>query len=54
MTVVLNFTSSPAGVPGVIPGHIAVSTGMDRVGEAVAECLLLGPDEGVLVEDGSL
>jgi alpha-glucosidase len=51
MTVALNFTASTLEVPGLGPGRVAVSTGMDRAGEAVAGRLLLGSHEGVLVEE---
>ena len=50
VTVALNFTGGLLEVPGG-SGRIAVSTGMDRAGEAVAETLRLGPHEGVLVEE---
>jgi len=51
MTVVLNFTGDPLEIPGLRPGRIVVSTGMDRAGEAVAGVLSLGAHEGVLVEE---
>jgi alpha-glucosidase len=47
-TVLLNFTGEDREV-SVEAGSIAVSTGMDRIGEAVDGHLRLGPDEGVVV-----
>jgi hypothetical protein len=51
MIVALNFAARSVVVPGLGPGRIVASTGMDRAGEAVAGRLLLGPHEGVLVEE---
>jgi hypothetical protein len=48
VTVALNFTSRSLPVP-VGEGRVAVSTGMDREGEAVTGELLLDADEGVVV-----
>jgi len=51
IAVALNFTGDPLEIPGMGPGRIVVSTGMDRAGEAVAGVLSLGLHEGVLVEE---
>jgi alpha-glucosidase len=53
LTMVLNFASATREVTGAGTGRIAVSTGMDRVGEAVAGPLRLGPGEGVVIEEGA-
>ncbi|MFH1329636.1 MAG: hypothetical protein ABIJ48_03105 [Actinomycetota bacterium] len=39
---------------GLVPGRIALSTGMDRSGGVVAGRLRLGPDQGVVPEEGTL
>ena len=52
MGVALNFTSRRVEVAGMPVGRIVVSTGMDRAGEQVTASLCLGPDEGVVVEEG--
>jgi glycosidase len=51
-TVALNFSADPIEVPGLGPGTISVSTGMDRTGEVVGGTLALGPDEGVVIAPG--
>jgi len=52
VTTVLNFSSAPLSVAGLAPGRIAVSSGMDRAGEGVDGHMRLGPDEGVVIEEG--
>jgi alpha-glucosidase len=51
MAVALNFTGGLLEVAGLGPGRVLASTGMDRAGEAVAGRLLLGPNEGAVVEE---
>jgi alpha-glucosidase len=49
MLVLLSFSDGdlPADLPR--PGHILLSTHLDRDGEPVAERLHLRPDEGVII-----
>ena len=52
VVVALNFSAMPIVVPGLGPGTVVASTGMDRVGERAADPLPLGPDEGVVITAG--
>ncbi len=54
MTVVLNFLPADVEVGGLPPGRIVASTGRDREGKMVPGRLRLGPDEGVVIEEGAV
>jgi alpha-glucosidase len=50
--VALNLGAQPQRLawPGLAGGHVALSTDLDREGEALGEALELRPNEGVIVE----
>jgi alpha-glucosidase len=54
MTVVLNFLPADVEVGGLPPGRIVASTCPDRENELVPGRLRLGPDEGVVIEEGAV
>jgi alpha-glucosidase len=53
LTVALNFTPAALWVEGLPPGRVVASTALSREGEAADGRFRLGPDEGVVVEEGA-
>ncbi len=49
LAILLNFTADEAGVKGMEPGHIVLSTSLARDGETVHGAMTLAANEGVVV-----